>query len=78
MHPILDSLKGTQFEWLRSLLFTFNTGDIDAFERIAVTPAFKGLVSSSNCVFNFSDRFLASLYLLHRIYSPEALSHDTR
>ena len=47
MHPVLDSLKGTQFEWLRTLLFTFNTGDIDAFDRVAATPAFKALVNLS-------------------------------
>ena len=48
MHPILDSLKGTPFEWLRSLLFTFNTGDIEAFEKIAASAGFKGQVSVLN------------------------------
>ncbi|KAI8930000.1 hypothetical protein BC831DRAFT_440903 [Entophlyctis helioformis] len=33
MHPILDSLKGTIFEWLRALLFQFNSGDIEGFEK---------------------------------------------
>ncbi|CEP09222.1 hypothetical protein [Parasitella parasitica] len=34
MHPILDSLTGTQHDWLRSLLFAFNAGDIGKFESL--------------------------------------------
>ncbi|CAG8534733.1 24828_t:CDS:2 [Cetraspora pellucida] len=36
MHPILDTLTNTPFEWLRSLLFAFNAGDIGKFEMLAV------------------------------------------
>ncbi|KAI9498470.1 hypothetical protein BDB00DRAFT_881288 [Zychaea mexicana] len=35
MHPILDSLSGTEHDWLRSLLFAFNSGDIGKFEALA-------------------------------------------
>ncbi|KJA26588.1 hypothetical protein HYPSUDRAFT_132678 [Hypholoma sublateritium FD-334 SS-4] len=35
MHPILDSLTGTQHEWLKRLLFTFNEGNIGKFEALA-------------------------------------------
>ncbi|KAG1341058.1 hypothetical protein G6F62_005205 [Rhizopus arrhizus] len=35
MHPILDSLFGTEHDWLRSLLFAFNAGDIGKFEALA-------------------------------------------
>ncbi|KAG0174973.1 26S proteasome regulatory subunit [Apophysomyces sp. BC1015] len=35
MHPILDSLKGTEHEWLPSLLFAFNSGSIGKFEALA-------------------------------------------
>ncbi|CAA7263988.1 unnamed protein product [Cyclocybe aegerita] len=35
MHPILDSLNGTQHEWLKKLLFTFNEGSIGKFEALA-------------------------------------------
>lgn len=35
MHPILDSLNGTQHEWLKKLLFTFNEGNIGKFEALA-------------------------------------------
>jgi len=31
MHPILDALNGTQHEWLKKLLFTFNQGNIGKF-----------------------------------------------
>ncbi|KAI8876297.1 PCI-domain-containing protein [Backusella circina FSU 941] len=34
MHPILDSLSGTEHDWLRSLLFAFNAGDIGKFEAL--------------------------------------------
>lgn len=34
MHPILESLKGTPNAWLVDLLFAFNRGDIDMFERL--------------------------------------------
>ncbi|CEG66336.1 Putative 26S proteasome regulatory subunit N9 [Rhizopus microsporus] len=35
MHPILDSLSGTEHDWLRSLLFAFNAGDIGKYEALA-------------------------------------------
>lgn len=31
LHPILDSLKGTEHSWLRDLLFAFNRGDLGAY-----------------------------------------------
>ncbi|GAA5987510.1 hypothetical protein JCM5350_003109 [Sporobolomyces pararoseus] len=34
MHPILDSLTGTEFEVVRNLLFAFNAGDIAKFESL--------------------------------------------
>ncbi|KAI8063183.1 hypothetical protein BC940DRAFT_307765 [Gongronella butleri] len=38
MHPILDSLTNTQHDWLRTLLFAFNAGDIGKYE--ALVPHF--------------------------------------
>ncbi|OAD77652.1 hypothetical protein PHYBLDRAFT_108812 [Phycomyces blakesleeanus NRRL 1555(-)] len=35
MHPVLDALTNTQNDWLRSLLFAFNSGDIGKFEALA-------------------------------------------
>lgn len=34
-HPILESLSGTPFEWIRSLLFAFNEGNLGVFESLA-------------------------------------------
>jgi len=37
-HQILESLTGTPFEWIRSLLFAFNEGNLGIFESL--TPRF--------------------------------------
>ncbi|KAK9326281.1 hypothetical protein V1517DRAFT_312297 [Lipomyces orientalis] len=34
LHPILDSLVGTEFEWVRSLLFVLNAGAIAKFNAL--------------------------------------------
>lgn len=34
MHPILDALKGTEHDFIRSLLFAFNAGDISKFQTL--------------------------------------------
>ncbi|KAI8818248.1 uncharacterized protein EV422DRAFT_499326 [Fimicolochytrium jonesii] len=34
-HSILDSLKGTTYGWLRDMLFCFNSGDMDAFDKLS-------------------------------------------
>lgn len=33
-HTILDSLVATEFEWIKDLLFAFNSGDINKFEEL--------------------------------------------
>ncbi|KAI7868022.1 hypothetical protein BDF14DRAFT_1725421 [Spinellus fusiger] len=35
MHPVLDALTHTEHDWLRSMLFAFNSGDIGKFEALA-------------------------------------------
>ncbi|OBZ74457.1 putative 26S proteasome regulatory subunit rpn9 [Grifola frondosa] len=35
MHPILDALDGTEYDWIKKLLFTFNEGNIGKFEALA-------------------------------------------
>jgi hypothetical protein len=35
MHPVLTSLNGTTYEWIKSLLFVFNEGAIGKFESLA-------------------------------------------
>eukprot|EP01135_Chromosphaera_perkinsii_P001033 Nk52_evm3s157 gene=Nk52_evmTU3s157 len=34
VHPILDSLKGTEHDWLNEFLRAFNSGDISTFTRL--------------------------------------------
>lgn len=34
LHPILDSLKDTEFAWLRQMLFAFNRGDLAEFKKL--------------------------------------------
>ena len=48
MHPILESLVGTEREWLKNLLFAFNSGDIGKFEALA--PHFAQEVNGQNYV----------------------------
>jgi len=44
MHPILDSLDNTEYDWIKKLLFTFNEGNIGKFESLA--PLFPKEVSN--------------------------------
>lgn len=37
MHPILDSLVGTENEWIKNMLFACNAGDIAQFDSILPT-----------------------------------------
>jgi len=39
LHPILDFLLGTEFEWLRELLFAFNRGDLAAYAALEANLA---------------------------------------
>jgi len=41
MHPILDSLVGTEREVIRNLLFAFNSGDIPKFQALVPEMAEK-------------------------------------
>lgn len=36
LHPILDSLKKTEHDWLRELLFAFNRGDLRAYDVLTI------------------------------------------
>ena len=40
IHPILESLNATPYEWIKSLLFQFNKGDMDGFERTTKSKEF--------------------------------------
>ncbi|KAF9963054.1 26S proteasome regulatory subunit [Modicella reniformis] len=47
MHPILESLVGTEREWLKNLLFAFNSGDIGKFEALAPHFAQENILQSN-------------------------------
>ena len=40
MHPVLDSLVGTEYDWLRNFLFQLNNGDMDGFDKTLKTKEF--------------------------------------
>ncbi|KAG7009022.1 hypothetical protein G7Y79_00003g008900 [Physcia stellaris] len=46
LHPILDSLNSTPHAWLRDLLFTFNRGDLAAYQRLEPQISQSPLLSS--------------------------------
>lgn len=46
LHPILDSLTSTPHNWLRDLLFTFNRGDLAAYQRLEPQISQSPLLSS--------------------------------
>ena len=46
MHPILDDLDQSEYDWIKKLLFTFNEGNIGKFEALA--PLFPKEVRSSS------------------------------
>jgi 26S proteasome regulatory subunit N9 len=35
LHPILNALDGSTYDWIKKLLFTFNEGNIGKFEALA-------------------------------------------
>ena len=51
MHPILDDLDQSEYDWIKKLLFTFNEGNIGKFEALA--PLFPKEVRNSTL-----ERFL--------------------
>lgn len=34
MHPVLDSLRDTDRQWLIDTLYAFNSGDVDRFQTL--------------------------------------------
>jgi len=73
MHPILESLTGTEREWLKNLLFAFNSGDIGKFEALA--PHFAQEVKICENLYVSTDVFVFFMHkdcfltLLFRFYS---------
>ncbi|KAF3907075.1 hypothetical protein ABW21_db0201090 [Orbilia brochopaga] len=46
LHPILDSLKNTQHEWIHALLYAFNDGNIGKYEALTVHLSKEPILSS--------------------------------
>lgn len=65
LHPVLDSLKASSFEWLRTLLFTFNSGDMDAFDKISASAPFQKMVFNT---FILQLLFLGSIHSITWIH----------
>jgi len=66
-HPIIQTLKGTDFEWLSNLLFAFNEGNITAYQRIAEEKAVTQDVLTKNAPFlNQKIRIMALMEMVFR------------
>ncbi|CAO3589089.1 unnamed protein product [Absidia cylindrospora] len=52
MHPVLDSLTNTEHDWLRTLLFTFNNGDIGKFEALGPHFSKQPLLQQNSAALN--------------------------
>ncbi|EWC45548.1 hypothetical protein DRE_05406 [Drechslerella stenobrocha 248] len=46
LHPVLESLKGTENEWIYSLLYAFNEGNIGKYEALTVHLAKEPILKS--------------------------------
>jgi 26S proteasome regulatory subunit N9 len=87
MHPILDTLKGSSFEWLRALLLCFNSGNMDEFSKAIKSPGFTGQALLVNAV-PFLQQKLCLMTLVEKLfhrtkeerskYSFEQISKDCR
>ncbi|KAI5283316.1 26S proteasome regulatory subunit [Ascosphaera aggregata] len=60
LHPILNSLKSTQHDWLRTLLFAFNKGDLVSYDTV-VNNLSKDSLLSQNKDFLYEKITLAAL-----------------
>lgn len=47
LHPILDSLKETEYKWLCDILFALNSGDVNAFEGLISNLSKQPLLENS-------------------------------
>lgn len=80
MHPILESLVGTEREWLKNLLFAFNSGDIGKFEALA--PHFAHEVNSQSYVSVYRDEGIHAAKKTNRwhlliVIEYFAIQHDS-
>ncbi|KAJ2655298.1 26S proteasome regulatory subunit [Coemansia sp. RSA 1200] len=58
-HPILDSLKGTEHEWMMDLLLAFNSGDIAKYETMAASLNSQPLLKQQQSMLQQKIRLMA-------------------
>lgn len=85
MHPILDSLVATDYEWIKNLLFAFNAGDIAKFEALVpllsrevrlppcLSPSGVTFLTVHDVLMTWYDRVAHSAREL-RLFAPKDLS----
>lgn len=73
MHPILDALDRTPYEWLKKLLFIFNEGHIGKFDALA--PVFPQVVRMTLAAFT-SRQLLIKCPFCYRLNYPAHLAAE--
>ena len=66
MHPILDDLDQSEYDWIKKLLFTFNEGNIGKFEALA--PLFPKEVRNSTL-----NQFLILMAIFNSLFSMKII-----
>jgi len=76
-HPITDSLKATQGEWLYHLLHAFNRGDITKYEQLVAQ--YEAQLSAQPILVQYVDRMkekISILCLIELIFSRQAVDRS--
>lgn len=64
-HPVVDVLRGSEFDWLHQLLLAFNRGDIDRFKAVAEAQGSSTEVLAKNAAFlNQKVRIMALMEMV--------------
>ena len=69
MHPVLASLDGSPFEWIKKLLFVFNSGDIGKFES-TISQLPKEPILSNN--YSFLHQKICLMALIESVFRRNA------
>ncbi|KAK9454777.1 hypothetical protein V1511DRAFT_500945 [Dipodascopsis uninucleata] len=77
LHPVLDSLKNTDFNWLRDLLFVFNAGQISKYENLESSIETVPILKSATPFLREKIRLMALIEaVFQRPASDRTLSFD--
>lgn len=77
MHPITDSLVGTQGEWLYHLLHAFNKGDIHKYEQLVAQ--YEAQLTSQPILVQHVDRMkekISILCLIELIFARQSMERS--